>query len=49
MCFVFVVSRKKKSYAHEGKDIAQRSRSKVKTGQHIHNTEVRRSQSYTVS
>lgn len=39
--------RKKKSYAPEGKEIARQSRSKVKTGQHIHNTEIRRSQSYT--
>lgn len=41
--------RKKKTYAPEGKEISRNSRSKVKTGQHIHNTEVRRSQSYTVS
>ncbi|XP_052765631.1 F-box only protein 16-like [Mya arenaria] len=39
--------RRRKDYAPEGKEVSRHSRSKVKTGQNIHNTEVRRSQSYT--
>ncbi|KAH3712387.1 F-box only protein 16-like [Dreissena polymorpha] len=39
--------RKKKSYAPEGREISRNTRSKVKTGQNIHNSEIRRSQSYT--
>lgn len=39
--------RKKNKYAQESLDIAKQARSKVKTGQNILNTNVRRSQSYT--
>ncbi|KAK3586784.1 hypothetical protein CHS0354_016959 [Potamilus streckersoni] len=37
--------RKKKTYGHEAEMIAKNARSKVKTGQNMHNQQVRRSQS----